>query len=433
MERTRYIQEIIHYLANSGGGTLILEPGQWELSTIIIKSKVSLHLKAGTKVLASTDLSLYPRFEPAVDNLEQTGLHLLYAEDAHDISLTGHGIIDGQGNQFWEEAKCDQDKPYGIFKFQARGLRPSPLIEFSRCQNIQIENVRIRNSPSWTLHLCRCREAIIKGVKIRNNLMGPNTDGITINGCQDVMVHQCDIRTGDDCINIKAVDQDCLSERIIVTDCLAQSNCSCFGTGADVRGIIRDVIFSNCQAISSMRMIQMEMWDGGLVENVTFQNIQGNTLPSEGVTCERPIYLDIQQWTKPEIPLGRMRNIKLCNISCRTRGRIVMTAQDGTKIENVTLRDIHISVNEIEDPEIAVPASRSMQNSNYNLETRTARAAIVADNIDGLILDNVAVTWPQHSTVPMEALRTRNVSKLQNNSPYLNRNYDRNMAVLNRE
>jgi len=90
-----------------------------------------------------------------------------------------------------------------------------------------------------------------------------------------------------------------------------------------------------------------------------------------------------------------------------------MTAQDGTSIDQVTLRDVHLEVPEIEDPEEAVPAARSYQNSNYNPETRAARAAVVADNINGLLLDNVTVRWPESSEIPMKGLVTRNVRNLK--------------------
>lgn len=413
-ERTKAIQSVIDEISHSGGGRIALGPGTWEVATLQLRSGITFHLEERATLLASTQLELYPRFPAQIDNLEQTGIHLLYAEDAENISLEGPGVIDGQGMHYWKRAESDDQKPYGIFEYYATGDRPSPLIEFARCRNLRIENLTIRNSPSWTLHVCRCAEVLIERIKIRNHMMGPNADGITINGCQDVWVHQCDVRCGDDAINVKAVDPDCVTERIIITDCIAQSNCSCFGTGADVRGVIRNVLFANCMAISSLRMIQMEIWDGGLVENVTFQNIHGSTYPSKGVTCERPIYLDIQQWIKPEIPLGKMRNILISNVTCRTRGRIVMTAQDGTSIDQVTLRDVHLEVPEIEDPEEVVPAARSYQNSNYNPETRAARAAVVADNINGLLLDNVTVRWPESSGIPMKGLVTRNVRNLKN-------------------
>jgi hypothetical protein len=88
-------------------------------------------------------------------------------------------------------------------------------------------------------------------------------------------------------------------------------------------------------------------------------------------------------------------------------------------IENVKLRDVHLDVVEIEDPTTAILGSRSMQTSNFNPKTRAVRAAIVADNVNGLALDDVSVSWPADSAVPMHALARRRVQNLRMNSPLL--------------
>jgi len=152
---------------------------------------------------------------------------------------------------------------------------------------------------------------------------------------------------------------------------------------------------------------------------VVFNNIVGKTFPEKGVTVERPIYLDIQQWNRENGELGRICNVFCSNVICTTRGRIVLTAQDGAKLENIVLRDVHLEVPEIEDPEIAVPLARSMQNSNFNPQTRAARAAVVADNVVGLVLSNLSVRWPEKCAVSMHALCLRHVENAEIASPRL--------------
>ena len=73
----------------------------------------------------------------------------------------------------------------------------------------------------------------------------------------------------------------------------------------------------------------------------------------------------------------------------------------------------------IEDPQLAVPAARSMQNSNWNPESRAARAAVVVDNVTGLHLSNVGVSWPSDPGVPMNGLFLRHVHEAVVNSPHL--------------
>lgn len=287
---------------------LDLGAGVWEVSTLRLKSGVHLHLGRHTVLQATTNIERFPVIATNVVNAEQAELHLIYAEDAEDIAIVGEGTVDGQDTAFWSPVTREEDRPYGIFDFTVQGKRLSPLVEMVRCRRVRVEGVTFQRSPGWTLHLFGCDEALISQVRIRNHLKGPNTDGLTINGCRDVRISDCDVRCGDDAINVKATNADQPTERVLVTNCIAESNCSCFGTGADVEGVIRDVTFTNCASRGALRMIQVGMWYAGLTENICFHNIVGNTLPGPGVTGERAIYVDIQQWRRQTPDLGRVRN-----------------------------------------------------------------------------------------------------------------------------
>ena len=117
----------------------------------------------------------------------------------------------------------------------------------------------------------------------------------------------------------------------------------------------------------------------------------------------------IQEFKSPGQPLGRVRNIQFSNIICTTRGRILITAQDGAVVENVTLRDIQLDIPVIEDTAEAVPKARSMQLSNFSPEARVARAAAVFDNVRDLRVQGLTLRWPDSASVPMSALWFRNV------------------------
>ena len=166
-------------------------------------------------------------------------------------------------------------------------------------------------------------------------------------------------------------------------------------------------------------MIQVEMWYPGRVERAIFSNITGRTFPDEGVANERPIYVDIQQFNRPTAELGEVSDLIFRDIICESRGRIVMTAQDGAAIRDVTLGSVIVKVPQIEDPQESVPRAKSMQLSNFNPETRAARAAIIADNVERLTLHNVEYRWPEKTSIPMHALCLRNTHDLINHSPRL--------------
>jgi len=395
---TRVLQAAID--AAAGSGTVRVPPGRWTISTIYLRSGVTLHLQRGAVLKAWENLDAYPRL-PRGHNKDRQPYHLIYADGCQGITIEGPGTIDGQGMLFWH--RPPEWAPY----YRPRGDRISPLVELRNCRDVVVRDITIAQAPGWTVHFFCCDRVVVRGIDIDNHLYGPNNDGLDINGCRDVFVSDCRIRGCDDNIIVKATADARSSERIVVTNCILQSNCAALGLGAETHQDIRDVAFSNCAIISALRMIQIEMWEAGTVENVVVSNITGRNMTE--VPLERPIYMDIQQHGRPEPALGKLRNVLVSNFAATTRGRILLTAQDGSVIENVTLRDVHLSYPEIEDPAVTVPLSRSSQMSNYSPHSRAARAAMVVDNARQLQVHNLVTQWPQDAAVPMHGLWMRNV------------------------
>lgn len=285
--------------------------------------------------------------------------------------------------------------------------RISPLLEIKNCRNVRLENFTIRNSPGWTVHCYVCDHVRIDGLIIENHLYGPNTDGLDINGCRYVFISNCRIHGCDDNIILKATEDARACEHIVITNCILESTCAALGIGAETRSSIRHVAMSNCTVLNSIRMIQIIMWDGGTVEDVVISNITGRAMTAIGT--DRAIHFDIQQHQGENPELGTMRNIQLSNIVCETRGRVLLTAQEGAVMENITLRDVRLDYPEVEDPAETVPRSTSTQLSTFNPEARIARAAVVADGVKNLVLSSIGATWPASVEPPMHGLWARRV------------------------
>ena len=420
-ETTAALQALIDETASTGG-VVSVDPGEWEITTIHLRGGMTLRLERGAVLKAHPDIEAYEHLARG-HNKDRQPYHLLYADGCEGLTVEGDGVIDGQGPAFWDPPMGDRSQgAVGLFH-RHKGKRVSPLMEVRNSRDVVLRGFTLRNSPGWTLHTYLCDRVRIQGVTVDNHLFGPNTDGFDINGCRDVWVSDCELRCGDDAIILKATDdaRDC--ERIVVTNCILESNCAALGLGAETAFAIRDVAFSNCVVRAALRMIQMEMWEAGTIENVAISNITGRTMSQ--VPLERPIYLDIQSHGRKDPGLGTLRNIVISNFTAETRGRIVLTAKDGACIENVTLRDIHLRYPEIEDPRLTVNRMRSSQMSNDSPLSRDVRSAIVADNVRGLGLYNVVTTWPSpdadpaekpdgqfpgiHGTLPMHAIWARRV------------------------
>ncbi len=383
---TRLLQSQLDEAAAQGRGRVVIPPGRWEVTTLFLRSHLEVELAPGAVLTPTADLGLYPELKHG-HNKDRQPFHLLVAEDLEDIALTGRGTIHGNGPAFWS-GLVYPDMPW----IKAKPRRVSPLLEIRRCRRVTLRDFTILESPGWTVHLHDCDDVRVDALTIDNHLYGPNNDGLDINGCRRVAVSNCFIRGCDDNICIKSTQDARRSEHITVTNCVLESTCSAIGLGAETWNSIRHVAVSNCSVRNAIRMIQIIMWDGGIVEHVAFSNITGRALTSIGT--DRAIHFDIQQHNGENPQLGTMRHIVASNITCETRGRILLTAQDGATMEDITLRDVRLVYPEVEDPALTVPRSRSVQLSNFSPEARVARAAVVADNVAGLVLANVAATWP---------------------------------------
>ena len=422
---TKAIQDHIDAVAAQGGGLVSIGPGTYKCASLHLRSNITLHLEKGAIILGSENLDDYEDIAPQATNKDQSCKHLIIAEGCENLTITGEGIIDGNDQAFWNPCIRKEDRPYGIFRYTVKDNprnRPSPLVQLVKCTNLHIEGITVRNMPGWGLHIFRCAEVEVKGITVLGDPYGPNTDGIGINSSKNVLVEDCYVDTGDDCVILKTTEEDVCCENVHVRNCTLASNCSAVGLGAESTGSIQNILMEDCTVTKALRMIQIEMWTSGTISNVTFRRIKGKTFPDDEVYNERPIYIDIQEFIRKGGELGHAEHILFEDIECESRGRIMFTAQDGSKIEHVQLKNVTITVPEIEDPAVRIPEATSMQLSNFNPETRAQRAAVIIDNVHDILLDNVVYHWPEASEIPMHAMCIRQSSEIKDQSPELQAN-----------
>jgi polygalacturonase len=116
---TNAIQKAIDKCAVTGG-LVYLPAGTYLSGSLEIKSNVSLHISAGATLLGSTNIADYDQHRSDESSYNDAFLRhsLLYAENAENITITGRGIIDGQGGSFVVTTKKKperyKNRPYVI-------------------------------------------------------------------------------------------------------------------------------------------------------------------------------------------------------------------------------------------------------------------------------------------------------------------------------
>jgi hypothetical protein len=384
--------------ASATGGRVVLSPGVYMCGTIVLKSRVTLDLLPGARILGSPQLEDYLTGEWG-HNKDITPWHLIVAEGAENVTITGEGEIDGNGPAFWQ-----QDRPHEWHFWREHVRRVSPMIQFDDCRHVRIENVTLRNTPGWTVHLRRCEHVAVRGVTMRNGLFGPNNDGLDINGCRYVTVSDCDIETGDDAIVLKTTHDAGPTEYVTVTNCVLRTSCVAFKLGSESWHPFRHIVLSNCVVPSCSRAVTLLTYDGGDIEHVRVCGLAGTT--NSGWPVNRPIEVysecrenlatgheeTLRPPDRPTVP-GRIRAVTLRDIDLVTDGRVMLVARKDRPIEDLSIEGLRLTYVLLEDP-AAVGANGWV--TSAHTAVGSAAAAIVAENVRGLRLLNPQIRWPAY-------------------------------------
>ena len=289
------LQQAIDSCSLLGGGRVVVGKGTYPLAgNIILKSNVNLHLEEGAYLLFSGKAD---DFLPVVQTRwEGTELYghspMIYAYHADNIAITGKGTIDAQGGlEFapWAEKEApDRDRLRAMGeelvpvqeRIFGKGtiLRPS-CIQPLGCSRILIEDVTIKNSPFWTIHLLYCDNAIVRGVTIDSHY--PNNDGCDPESTSNVLIENCIFRTGDDAVAIKAGrDADGryigrAARNIVIRNCLFESECNGLCIGSEMSGGVENVYMENIKigTVKNAIYFKSNRDRGGYIRNVQVNNI----------------------------------------------------------------------------------------------------------------------------------------------------------------
>ena len=96
---TTCIQQAIDRCHADGGGVVLVPAGTYLVGTLNLRSNVEFRMETGAELRATLDLTQYQRH-----NRELAGV--FYTEKASNVSITGNGLINGQGMEFMEPGKA---------------------------------------------------------------------------------------------------------------------------------------------------------------------------------------------------------------------------------------------------------------------------------------------------------------------------------------
>ena len=399
------INKAIEAATKDGGGQVVLTAGTYLCGSIRLKSNVDLHLMAGAKILAApAEMKAYDESEvfggPEYQDGGHTYFHnsLIWAEGQQNISITGHGMIDGEGL-----TKHDTEKAGNV---QGGSIGTGDkAIALKLCRNVTIRDITIYRGGHFAIITTGCDIGTIDNVTIDTN-----RDGIDIDCCKYFTVSNTKVNTpNDDAIVLKssyALKRPVLCEHILITNCIVTGYklgtflsgeyipekvnwvCGRIKLGTESNGGYRNITISNCTCMWSSGLAFEEV-DQGRMENITVSNI------SLSHVHHYPIYITTgcrNRGPKEVTRMSSARDIYINNViadDCDSLAGIIITGMEGEPIRNVSLTNIRI---QYRGGGRKVTTPYREQGTNYP-EPRwagpTPAYGLFARHVDGLHLQNV--------------------------------------------
>jgi polygalacturonase len=386
---TPAINKAIETAAAAGGGTVYFPAGTYLCLSIHLKSNIALYLDQGATILAADPKTTkYDLPEPNEWDIYQDFGHshwrnsLIWGDGLENISILGPGLIDGKGltRRSPRPRRPIQagDRPTTLGGGQPAARAQSPLgedddpivmnglgnkaISLKLCRNVVLRDFSVLNGGHFALLASGVDNLTIDNLKIDTN-----RDGLDIDSCRNVRISNCSINSpNDDAIVLKssyALGYARATENVTITNCLvsgyeigslldgtyrrtsrpapdrdAATGRLKFGTesnGGFKNIAISNVVFDHCRGLA------LETVDGGLLEDVTIDNITMRDI----LTAPLFLRLGSRMRAPSGVSVGELRRVSISNVvvyNADPRYASIISGIPGHDIEDVTLTNIRI-------------------------------------------------------------------------------------------
>ncbi len=237
--QTEKIQAALDACFIAGGGRVVIPKGIFLTGGVRVRSNTTLYLESGAILKGSgghNDYSAYltDKIEP-ISSDEQAR----YADKRGSVnpySKWNNGLIKilnaknvaiiGEAGSFIDGVNCFD--PDGEEKY-----RGPHAIDAHECENLYFEGYTIMNSANWAHNIM-----MSKNITVKNVTVWGGHDGFDVRSCDNIVIEDCEFRTGDD--GIAGFD----NKDVVIRNCILDCACSALRFGGT------DVLIENCQGIA---------------------------------------------------------------------------------------------------------------------------------------------------------------------------------------
>lgn len=368
---TDAFQKAVSALEKMGGGHLVVPEGVYLCGPIVLKDCMDLHLERGAIILFSPDKAEFfdgKSVRPGIS-----------ASKRHDVSISGEGIIDGNG-KWWRAVKRSKVSdvewkdylrlggtvtedgalwyPFGLKDYpdiapdaRAQEKMRTHLVRFTDCTRVSVSGVTIQNSPKFHLVPQRCKDVTISGVTVRCPWNAQNGDGIDLMNCTGVLVTHCSVDVGDDGICLKAgsgekgVKDGPCKDIVIEYNTVFRAHGG-FVIGSDFSGGVENVVVRHntfCGTDTGLRF-KSAPERGGKTAGVRISDIQMTDIRDQAIVFEtsyadRPAGYDDRQAAQTLNYLPDFTDIVVERVVCHGASVAIRANGSASAVHGITVRD----------------------------------------------------------------------------------------------
>ena len=345
---TEAFASAIKAITKLGGGHIVVPAGVWLSGPITLKDNIDLHLERNSIVLFTPDRTAYLK--------DGKVLPCISASKRHDISITGEGMIDGNG-EWWRAVKRGKvsDTEWNDFKrmggteadggklwypfdlnngeniapdYKAQEKMRTHMVRLTDCERVLIKGVTVQNSPKFHIVPTRCNHVIIDGVTVRCPWNAQNGDGIDLMYCQDVLIVNNKVDVGDDGICLKAGGGPAALKyppvaRVLIRDNTVFHAHGGFVIGSEFSAGIEDIVVcgNTFSGTDTGLRFKSAPGRGGKTARIRISDIYMSDIRDQAIVFETS-YMDVPVGTsgkKDDVDgfLPEFTDISISNVVCR--------------------------------------------------------------------------------------------------------------------
>ncbi|QCE07914.1 galacturan 1 [Vigna unguiculata] len=169
--------------ASTSAVKIVIPSGTYQMTHVDVKGPC----KAPIEIQLDGTIKAPPKPE------DVGGDQLLRIGYVNALTISGKGVIDGQGSYAWKQNDCSKNT-----KCKLLGMN----LGFNFINNSIIRGITTKDSKHFHVNVLGCNNFTFDGFKVSTPGDSANTDGIHIGRSTGVNILNTDIATGDDCVSL---------------------------------------------------------------------------------------------------------------------------------------------------------------------------------------------------------------------------------------